>query len=116
MGSFTTTLHDLTPLHLVRDLTGNVPREGGLVTFPVQLARFDRRPAATAFHRPARQCQRALGLWLVRRPARGLRKKAHVGGGRARFAGSGVAMPRSISPMSRTLTGFTSTLSDGAMA
>ena len=27
-----------------------------------------------------------------------------------------VAMPRSISPASRTLTGFTSTLSDGAMA
>jgi oleate hydratase len=32
--SFTTTLHDPTFFHLVRDLTGNVPGEGGLITFP----------------------------------------------------------------------------------
>jgi len=32
--SFTTTLHDPTFRTLVRDLTGNVPGEGGLVTFP----------------------------------------------------------------------------------
>ena len=32
--SFTTTLHDATLLRLVRDLTGNVPGEGGLITFP----------------------------------------------------------------------------------
>jgi len=32
--SFTTTLHTATFLQLVRDLTGNVPGEGGLVTFP----------------------------------------------------------------------------------
>ena len=32
--SFTTTFHDPAFLHLVRDLTGNVPGEGGLVTFP----------------------------------------------------------------------------------
>ncbi len=32
--SFTTTLHDPTFLHLVRDFTGNVPGEGGLITFP----------------------------------------------------------------------------------
>eukprot|EP01037_Dinobryon_pediforme_P029152 gene29152-32697_t len=32
--SFTTTLHDPTMLRLVRDLTGNVPGEGGLITFP----------------------------------------------------------------------------------
>lgn len=32
--SFTTTLHAPTFLHRVRDLTGNVPGEGGLVTFP----------------------------------------------------------------------------------
>ncbi len=32
--SFTTTFHDPVFLHLVRDLTGNVPGEGGLVTFP----------------------------------------------------------------------------------
>ena len=32
--SFTVTLHDPAFLHLVRDLTGNVPGEGGLVTFP----------------------------------------------------------------------------------
>ena len=32
--SFTTTLHDPTLLRLVRDLTGNVPGEGGLITFP----------------------------------------------------------------------------------
>jgi len=32
--SFTTTLHDPTFLRLMRDLTGNVPGEGGLVTFP----------------------------------------------------------------------------------
>ena len=32
--SFTTTLHDPAFLHLARDLTGNVPGEGGLVTFP----------------------------------------------------------------------------------
>ena len=32
--SFTTTLHDPTFLRLVRDLTGNVPGEGGLITFP----------------------------------------------------------------------------------
>ena len=31
--SFTVTLHDPALLHLVRDLTGNVPGEGGLVTF-----------------------------------------------------------------------------------
>jgi oleate hydratase len=31
--SFTTTLHDPTFFHLVRDRTGNVPGEGGLVTF-----------------------------------------------------------------------------------
>jgi oleate hydratase len=31
--SFTTTLHTPAFLHLVRDLTGNVPGEGGLVTF-----------------------------------------------------------------------------------
>ena len=32
--SFTTTLHDPTFLRVVRDLTGNVPGEGGLITFP----------------------------------------------------------------------------------
>ncbi len=32
--SFTTTLHSQDFFHLVRDLTGNVPGEGGLVTFP----------------------------------------------------------------------------------
>jgi len=32
--SFTATLRDPTFLHLVRDLTGNVPGEGGLITFP----------------------------------------------------------------------------------
>lgn len=32
--SFTTTLHDPTFLHRVLDLTGNVPGEGGLITFP----------------------------------------------------------------------------------
>jgi oleate hydratase len=32
--SFTTTLHDPTLLRLVRDRTGNMPGEGGLVTFP----------------------------------------------------------------------------------
>jgi oleate hydratase len=32
--SFTTTLHDPEFLRIVRDLTGNVPGEGGLVTFP----------------------------------------------------------------------------------
>jgi oleate hydratase len=32
--SFTTTLHDPTFLRIVRDLTGNVPGEGGLITFP----------------------------------------------------------------------------------
>lgn len=32
--SFTTTLHDPGFLRLVRDLTGNVPGEGGLITFP----------------------------------------------------------------------------------
>jgi oleate hydratase len=32
--SFTTTLHDDTFMRIVRDLTGNVPGEGGLITFP----------------------------------------------------------------------------------
>src|SRR5208337_3958821 len=32
--SFTTTLHDPTFFRLVRDLTGNIPGEGGLITFP----------------------------------------------------------------------------------
>ncbi|PTW47296.1 oleate hydratase [Sphingomonas faeni] len=32
--SFTTTLHDATLLALIRDATGNVPGEGGLITFP----------------------------------------------------------------------------------
>ncbi len=32
--SFTTTLHDPTFFRLVGDLTGNVPGEGGLITFP----------------------------------------------------------------------------------
>jgi oleate hydratase len=32
--SFTTTLHNPTFFKLVRDLTGNVPGEGGLITFP----------------------------------------------------------------------------------
>ena len=32
--SFTTTLHDTTLLRSVNDLTGNVPGEGGLITFP----------------------------------------------------------------------------------
>ena len=32
--SFTTTLHDSTFFELIRDLTGNVPGEGGLITFP----------------------------------------------------------------------------------
>ena len=32
--SFTTTMRDPTLLRLVRDLTGNVPGEGGLITFP----------------------------------------------------------------------------------
>ena len=32
--SFTTTMHDPTLLHLIRGLTGNVPGEGGLITFP----------------------------------------------------------------------------------
>jgi oleate hydratase len=32
--SFTTTLHDPAFFQLVRDLTGNVPGEGGLITFP----------------------------------------------------------------------------------
>ena len=32
--SFTTTMRDPTLLRIVRDLTGNVPGEGGLITFP----------------------------------------------------------------------------------
>jgi oleate hydratase len=32
--SFTTTMRDRTLLRIVRDLTGNVPGEGGLITFP----------------------------------------------------------------------------------
>jgi oleate hydratase len=32
--SFTTTLHDPAFFNLIRDLTGNVPGEGGLITFP----------------------------------------------------------------------------------
>ena len=32
--SFTTTLHDPTFFNRIRDLTGNVPGEGGLITFP----------------------------------------------------------------------------------
>ena len=32
--SFTTTMHDPTFLRIVNDLTGNVPGEGGLITFP----------------------------------------------------------------------------------
>jgi len=32
--SFTTTVHDRTFFRLIRDLTGNVPGEGGLITFP----------------------------------------------------------------------------------
>jgi oleate hydratase len=32
--SFTVTLHDPTFFNLIRDLTGNVPGEGGLITFP----------------------------------------------------------------------------------
>jgi oleate hydratase len=32
--SFTTTLHDPALLRIVRDFTGNVPGEGGLITFP----------------------------------------------------------------------------------
>jgi oleate hydratase len=32
--SFATTLHDSTFFRLIRDLTGNVPGEGGLITFP----------------------------------------------------------------------------------
>ena len=32
--SFTTTLHDLTLFQLIHDLSGNVPGEGGLITFP----------------------------------------------------------------------------------
>jgi oleate hydratase len=32
--SFTTTLHDPTLLRIVRDFSGNVPGEGGLITFP----------------------------------------------------------------------------------
>ena len=32
--SFTTTFHDSTFLRIARDLTGNVPGEGGLITFP----------------------------------------------------------------------------------
>jgi oleate hydratase len=32
--SFTTTLHSPTFLRIVRDITGNVPGEGGLITFP----------------------------------------------------------------------------------
>jgi oleate hydratase len=32
--SFTTTLHDPTFFHRISDLTGNVPGEGGLITFP----------------------------------------------------------------------------------
>jgi oleate hydratase len=31
--SFTTTLHDLSLLRMIRDITGNVPGEGGLMTF-----------------------------------------------------------------------------------
>jgi oleate hydratase len=32
--SFTTTLHSPTFLRIIRDLTGNVPGEGGLITLP----------------------------------------------------------------------------------
>ena len=32
--SFTTTIHDPVFFELIRDLTGNVPGEGGLITFP----------------------------------------------------------------------------------
>lgn len=32
--SFTTTLHDLSLLSIIQDFTGNVPGEGGLITFP----------------------------------------------------------------------------------
>jgi oleate hydratase len=33
-NAFTTTLHDPTFFRIIRDLTGNVPGEGGLITFP----------------------------------------------------------------------------------
>ena len=52
--SFTATLHEPAILEIVRDLTGNVPGEGGLVTFAhSSWLRVDRHPAPAAFHRPA---------------------------------------------------------------
>ena len=75
--SFTTTLHDPTFLRLVRDVTGNVPGEGGLITFPQSnwLASIV-IPHQPHFIGQPDECQRVLGLWLVRRQARQLRHKS----------------------------------------
>ncbi len=78
--SFTTTLHDPLFFRMVRDFTGNVPGEGGLITFPESnSARIHRAAAPAAFHRPTGQRGSVLGLRLVRRQAGQFRGQADAG-------------------------------------
>ncbi len=52
----------------VRDLTGNVPGEGGLITFPEsRVVSLDRVTSPAPFHRAASGSRRLLGLRAVRR-------------------------------------------------
>lgn len=68
--SFTTTLHDLALLRMIRELTGNVPGEGGLMTlWAIKLVDVDRGSLPATFHRTACGRGRVLGLWPLRRQA-----------------------------------------------
>ena len=64
--SFTTTLHDPPFFRIVRELTGNVPGEGGLITFPDSdwLASIV-YPAPAAFHRTTQDVDVFWGYGLL---------------------------------------------------
>ena len=78
--SFTTTQHDPTFFRIVRDATGNVAGEGGLITFVDSgVAGLDRAATSAAFHWSTRRCRSLLGLWPACRQAWRPREEADVG-------------------------------------
>ncbi len=78
--SFTGTLRDPAFFRIVKDFTGNVPGEGGLITFAdFGLAPVDHDAAAAALHRPAGGYRYLLGLRPFDRQPRRLREKTDGG-------------------------------------
>ena len=72
--SFTTSLRDSPFFRIAREVTGNVPGEGGLYYFcGLQLVGLHCLAAPAALSGPTQGCRCLLGLWPARRPSRELR-------------------------------------------